>query len=403
MTHPAKGSRPRSDSIIGTRMRIDGNVDFAGTVRIHGSVHGDVIGADDPEAKAVVAESGSVVGTVRAAHIIVQGRADGPLVSDRTIDIFPSGRCTGGAQYNALSVQEGGVIDGVLQLASSIEVARPRRSPRIVAARPVPDSGDVAILVNHEAKAEAPGNLPALRPALTAETARPRRLGLWVGAALVVIAILWAALPGPKAPVLNGSSPAPAPAAAAATTSAGTQTVPEPVPSPSSSVPQAPTPAAAKPLTPAIVTPRAETPVTAGPTTRPPQSTAARSGDDAGRVAAVEGANADKPANLFFIVTREATVIHRKKRSDAGEGMRIEIARGRNLSLQVARDEVVRIASGHDIDVFFQGRKVLPATVEAGTWISFVPASRQAPATTPAPAASAAPATPAGDSPPPGQ
>jgi cytoskeletal protein CcmA (bactofilin family) len=371
-------------------MRIDGHFDFAGSVRIHGTVCGDVTGTGDPEAKAVVAESGTVVGTIRAANIVVQGRVDGPMVSDRTIEVFPSGRCTGGAQYNALSVQEGGVIDGMLQLASSIDVARPRKSARGAIARPRQDTAGGATLVSEDvttAPSDTPATLPALRPAGTIAPTRRPRVALWVASTVVVILVAVWALRGPKKPEpepLRIVAPLPAEQPA---TSPPAQ--PSTLPLPSQAVASGPataTPASKPPTPPSMAA------------TAPPKSQVAspRADDSAGRIVSIEGANADKPAGAFFVLTREATVILRKKRSDPGDGMRLEIARGRNISLQVARDEIVRVASGRDIEVFYQGRRVPPASIEAGSWLSFVPASR--PATPAAPPQTAPAAVPAAES-----
>lgn len=63
----------------------------------------------------------------------------------------------------------------------------------------------------------------------------------------------------------------------------------------------------------------------------------------------------------------------KKKRKDPGEGKRIDVSQGATVSVQIAKDEIIRVAQGRDIEIFYQGRKVAPKTIESGAWTKFVP------------------------------
>jgi hypothetical protein len=90
-------------------------------------------------------------------------------------------------------------------------------------------------------------------------------------------------------------------------------------------------------------------------------------------VITIQGANAAKSASHFYLLTREAAVIYRKKRADPTNGMRIEIGGGRNISLQIGTGEVIRVAEGRDLEIFYQGRKIPATAIESGVWIGFAP------------------------------
>jgi hypothetical protein len=90
-------------------------------------------------------------------------------------------------------------------------------------------------------------------------------------------------------------------------------------------------------------------------------------------VVTIQGVNPGKPGGVFSVVGREPSVLIRKKRDDAAEGTRIEVAQGAAASIPFARDEIFRVVQGRDIEIFYQGRKVGPKTIESGAWMSFVP------------------------------
>lgn len=96
---------------------------------------------------------------------------------------------------------------------------------------------------------------------------------------------------------------------------------------------------------------------------------------DTDKVVRVQGVNPGKPAGFFLLIGKEPSVLFKKKRKDPGEGKRIDVSQGATVSIPVAKDEMVRVAEGRDIEIFYQGRKAAPKTIESGAWMSFVPQS----------------------------
>jgi hypothetical protein len=80
----------------------------------------------------------------------------------------------------------------------------------------------------------------------------------------------------------------------------------------------------------------------------------------------------------FLLISKEPSVLYRKKREEAGEGTRFVVQQGKTVSVAIGRNELFRVAEGRDLEIFYQGRKVTPKTIETGAWMSFVPQGARA-------------------------
>src|SRR3990167_4754236 len=59
----------RIDSLIGAGTRIEGNIGFAGGLRVDGEIQGNVIAAADQPATLVVSEHARIDGEIRVSHV----------------------------------------------------------------------------------------------------------------------------------------------------------------------------------------------------------------------------------------------------------------------------------------------------------------------------------------------
>ena len=89
----------------------------------------------------------------------------------------------------------------------------------------------------------------------------------------------------------------------------------------------------------------------------------------------MRGDSADKPADLVYVVAHEASVLFKKKRLEEGNGNRIELPAGTKRRIMIAADDLLRVAEGEKLEMFFQGRRVMPVTFRGGAWLEFVPAA----------------------------
>jgi cytoskeletal protein CcmA (bactofilin family) len=359
----SKYSQSRIATLIGPGTRIEGNITFTGGLRTDGEIIGDVSCADT-HGTIVVGKLGSVTGTVKAPHVVVAGRVDGPVHSSESIEIHPEACVTGGASYKDIVIHEGGVMQGTLTPSLPMERDRSGQIHRVLSL----ESPAVKQSNEPSAEAMADGNEIGKRGG------KGRKFGVAVTLFIAVLAIVWmklnpTAVKPPAADVAlkannaatENLAPPPAPPAPAVPVASAT-----PLDSPAavtvSPVPLAPIPE--------LVT-KAAVPVT--PPATPPDVPEL----DLKNVAMVKGDDPSKPADFVYVVIgKEPVVLFKKQRKDPAEGTRLSVAPGTSKRIPMAKDDILRVEQGRGLQMFFQGRKVAPASIEGGAWISFVPNSR---------------------------
>ncbi|RCS57573.1 bactofilin family protein [Parvibium lacunae] len=114
MFKQTKPVRPNIDSLIGATTHIHGNLNFAGGLRIDGKISGNVIGAAESKTMLVLSEKAEVEGEVKAAHVVVNGKINGPVTATELLELQPNAHITGDVQYVALEMHPGAVISGRL-------------------------------------------------------------------------------------------------------------------------------------------------------------------------------------------------------------------------------------------------------------------------------------------------
>jgi cytoskeletal protein CcmA (bactofilin family) len=133
-------------SLIGSGSTITGDITFSGGLRIDGTVRGAVRCVEGEKAgMLVISELGAVEGEVRAAHLVVAGRINGPVYASELVELQPKARVAGDVHYRALEMHNGAIVDGTLVYApgestgkSGVKVAVPARAE---AGKPEPQAG----------------------------------------------------------------------------------------------------------------------------------------------------------------------------------------------------------------------------------------------------------------------
>lgn len=343
-------SQSRTDTILGPGVRIDGNVTFAGVLRTQGEILGDISCDADPNGTIVVAKSGNVKGTIRAAHVVVSGRVDGNVDSSSSVEIQPGACIVGDVHYRHIAIHEGGVIEGALSPRDATEGVQSEET------QPIPDPGPFE---DHTPSAQT----APVGTVVEERAGNGRKFGI---AAAVLAAVVAVALMNrhPEAVTALPADDLPKAGSAAAEPPA---TIPPPT---EAAVPKALPPAVAVEAAPAAPRPpeaEVKTVAQASP------SEHAEVGPE--QMVTVQGDNPSKSADFLFVSTNEPCVLVKKKRESAAEGTRIDVAQGASKRIAIARNEILRVAQGQDIDIFYQGRKVGPKTIQSGAWISFIPYS----------------------------
>lgn len=349
----ARYSQSRTDTLIGAGTRIEGNITFTGVLRTDGQIIGDVSCDDDSRGTIVVGKLGSVTGAVKAPHVVVAGRVDGPVHSSESIEIHPDACVVGGGSYRNIVIHEGGVIEGVLTPRFPTEEGRSGQVHRVLSLDPA------AVKKSDESHADsmADGDEIGKHPG------KGRKLGVAIVLLIAVVAIVWINLspttvkPPAVDVVPKANNPAPE------------NPAPQPVPV-----------ASATPLdSPKAVTTSAVplAPSTETVTKDAVQATPAETQElDLKHVTVVRGDDPGKPADfLYVVIGKEPAVLFRKQRKDPAEGTRINLAQGTSKRIPIAKDDILRVEQGRGLQMFYQGRKVASATIASGAWISFVPNS----------------------------
>ena len=130
--------------------QLHGELSVAQGLRIEGQLWGNVRAADGDAATVLVAEGASVVGAIEAAHVIVQGQVQGPIVATQHLQLHASAQVDGELHYRTLDLHPDAQVRGVLVPMLGMEVEAPAVSEPLEPAAP-------GAAAEPEAKGEAKG------------------------------------------------------------------------------------------------------------------------------------------------------------------------------------------------------------------------------------------------------
>jgi cytoskeletal protein CcmA (bactofilin family) len=340
--------------LIGSGVRVEGNVTFTGVLHIQGAVLGDVSCDVDSNGTIVVGDSGIVTGTIRAPHIVVSGRIYGPVHSSESIEIRQGACVVGDAFYKEIDIHAGGVIEGMLTPGVLMDGDRLKQEHRI-------EDSEPPAVNEYDIRSASAG---AVGSGFGKRFGGGRKIG---GVVILLFAVVAVVLlnrePTSSAPPLvdvavKADSPATEASTAQSTPvgSVGLQDGPQAVAG--DVIARVPGADADN-----------KSGVQASSTDLPEM--------DMAEVVTVQGVNPAKPAGVFSVISRGPSVLTRKTRGDAAGGSRVDVPQAAAVTITIAKNEVFRVEKGRDLEIFYQGRKVAPKTIESGAWMSFVPSRVQ--------------------------
>ena len=346
-------SHTRTDTLVGADLRFEGNLTFTGVLLIQGDTLGDIACAADSDGTVVIGKTGSVTGTIKAPHVVVGGRVQGPVRSSESIEIQQGACVAGDVFYKAIDIHAGGVIEGLLIPVDSAEGNRLDPEHRIRISEPP------AVAASSRSRADPMPDDRRLWDRLGA--------GIKLGGAVALIVAMVAMVLISRDPA--SVAPTGPPLADSATKANFTdKAVPEAQPaSAESGGLQGARKVASGDAAPQAASPDADTRIAAQ---APPPD---HPGADPEKVVTVQGVNPGKPAGVFQVISKDPAVLYRKKREDTAAGARVDVSRGSTESISFAKGEIFRVETGRDITIFYQGKKVAPKIIESGVWMSFVP------------------------------
>ncbi|MGH7849202.1 MAG: bactofilin family protein [Thermodesulfobacteriota bacterium] len=104
---PVKPDASHFTTSIGEECVFEGHITTSSSTRIDGKLKGKISG----ENTLIVGERGVILGEVKASEVIVYGRIEGIIDSER-LEIKSSGAVTGDIFIDRLVIEEGGVYNG---------------------------------------------------------------------------------------------------------------------------------------------------------------------------------------------------------------------------------------------------------------------------------------------------
>ena len=99
-------------SIIAAGMRITGDIETNGTLKVDGRIEGSVLGAR----QMMLGRNGTVQGNVHAGEVVVGGLVDGAIVADERLELQSSAVVNGDIDTKSIVVLEGARINGAVRM-----------------------------------------------------------------------------------------------------------------------------------------------------------------------------------------------------------------------------------------------------------------------------------------------
>lgn len=113
-------------SILGPGMAVEGDCETDGTLRIEGRVEGSV----RAEKAVVVGEEGVVVGDIHTRDAVVAGSVTGGIVADSRVELQETARVEGDIRCRRVKLEEGGVVEGRLEMQEAGGAGQDAGSPQ---------------------------------------------------------------------------------------------------------------------------------------------------------------------------------------------------------------------------------------------------------------------------------
>ena len=110
-------------TLVGDNTELRGDVSFDGGLFIDGSVIGNVEAKPGSSSVVNLSDKGSIEGTVRVPHVILNGTVIGDVYASEQIELAAKARVTGNVYYNLIEMAIGAEING--QMVHEAEAKNP--------------------------------------------------------------------------------------------------------------------------------------------------------------------------------------------------------------------------------------------------------------------------------------
>lgn len=103
------------ESIVGASLRINGDLTITQSLRIDGTLNGNIYQAEDSLATVAIGPGASVLGNVSVQDVIISGYVKGNIVCPGRVELVHTAKVDGDLTYGSLGVAVGARIMGQLR------------------------------------------------------------------------------------------------------------------------------------------------------------------------------------------------------------------------------------------------------------------------------------------------
>lgn len=107
-------------SVIGGGMRIVGDIESSGVIKVEGAIEGSIRGAR----QLLLGKSGTIHGDIYAVDAVLGGTVIGTVVASERVEIQGTAAVEGDIHTKSIVVFEGGTINGAVRMGEQPAVAR---------------------------------------------------------------------------------------------------------------------------------------------------------------------------------------------------------------------------------------------------------------------------------------
>lgn len=116
-------------TFLGVDSRIEGTIEFQGTIRLDGRVKGKI---SSNGGTLIVGEKAVIHADIRVDSIIVMGDVSGTIDAKERVEVHPPGRVSGDIEAGVISIEPGGVFNGNCSMkAKTVPIKKPVVSVKI--------------------------------------------------------------------------------------------------------------------------------------------------------------------------------------------------------------------------------------------------------------------------------
>ena len=110
-------------TFLGADSRIEGTIEFQGTIRLDGRVKGNIF---SNSGTLIVGEKAVIQADIRVDSIIVMGEVSGTIDAQKRVEVYPPGRVNGDIEAGVISIEPGGVFTGNCSMKmKSVPIKKP--------------------------------------------------------------------------------------------------------------------------------------------------------------------------------------------------------------------------------------------------------------------------------------